>query len=230
MDVREAVYNRRSIRKFRDIPVPWDLVGRVADAGRIAPTAGNVQPCRFIVVRDEGKRKKIASAAAQQYWIEQAPVCIVIIADEEACRRFYQERGQRYAMQDAAMAAMQMQLTAHALGLGTTFVSAYDEEIIKDTLTIPDTVSVQGILPLGYPAEEPESQPRYQIENVVWLEKYDGRIADVDRVLWNFRIAEKATKYVKESFHDLKRVTRDSRQSLHKKVKDSAKKLLGKRK
>ena len=154
MDLAEALYNRQSIHKFLDLPVPWEFIGRIADAGRVAPTAGNLQPCRFIIVQDEAKRSAIADASAQQHWMEKAPVFIVIVTENNISRRFYNKRGDLYATQDAAMAAMQMQLMAHSLKLGCTFISAFDSDEIKKVTNVPENVMVQGVLIIGYPAEK----------------------------------------------------------------------------
>ena len=125
MDVFEAMRNRRSIRKYLDLPVEWDKVGTILEAGRLAPSAGNLQAWKFIVVRDDNKRKALADATQQQYWMEQAPVHIVVVGVHAKHERFFGERGKNfYSIQECAMAAMQMMLAAHSLGLGSCFVSA----------------------------------------------------------------------------------------------------------
>ena len=70
---------------------------------------------------------------------------------------------------------------------------------------------------------------RYRSDNVIWKERYDGRIADLDRVMWNFRVLERGVKYAKETFKDVKRVTKGERQRMHHKVKHHMKKMLGKK-
>ena len=120
MDVLEAIHTRRSVRKYLDKPVEWDKIGTILDAGRMAPTAGNLQPYRFIVVNDPGKIKLIAEACSQQYWIEGAPVLILIVIWLKKVKEFYGERGvDVYAVQDAAVAAQNMMLAAHSLGIGS---------------------------------------------------------------------------------------------------------------
>ena len=72
MDIIECIHTRRSVRKFLDIPVEWDKIAQIISAGRAAPSAGNLQNYRFIVVEDEDMRKQIADACLQQQWIGKA--------------------------------------------------------------------------------------------------------------------------------------------------------------
>ena len=83
MEVFECIRTRRSVRKFLQMPVEWDKVGAILDCGRYTPSAGNLQNWQFMVVIDPDKRKKIAEAAAQQYWMADAPIYIVICIKPE---------------------------------------------------------------------------------------------------------------------------------------------------
>ena len=78
MDVFECIRTRRSVRKYLPKQVEWDKVGMILDAGRYAPSAGNLQNWQFLVVIDEDKRKQIAEVSARQFWMAQAPIQIII--------------------------------------------------------------------------------------------------------------------------------------------------------
>src|SRR3972149_6163007 len=118
MNVFEAIATRRSIRKFTSQDIPMEILGLVLDAGRYAPSAGNIQNWRFVIVKNTDNRNKVAEAAMQQMWIASAPVVIVVCAETEKITQFYGIRGERlYAIQNCAAAIENMILTAHAIGL-----------------------------------------------------------------------------------------------------------------
>jgi nitroreductase len=217
MELFETMQNRRSIRKYLDLPVEWDKIGSIVEAGRIAPSAGNLQAWKFIVVRDLKKRKQIADACGQQYWMEHAPVYIVIVGVYDKHKRFFGERGKDlYVIQDCAMASMQMMLAAHSLGLGTCFISSFDEEKIGSTILIRGNARPMGVLTIGYPGEKPKMPLRFRLENIVYLETdaglayvqgyTPGRHVDFDSEISNFRYAEKGINYAKQAVSDINKV------------------------
>ncbi|MBN2454337.1 nitroreductase family protein [Candidatus Woesearchaeota archaeon] len=242
MEVLEALHTRRSIRKYLDVPVEWDKVGTILDAGRVAPSAGNLQSWRFVVVRNPEKKKQIADACLQQYWMEQAPVFIVIFAEMNKLENHYGIRGVRlYSIQSCSMAALQMMLAAHSLGLGTCYVSAFDENAMARIFNLPDSVRPQCIITIGYPDETPEAPLRFRLENIAWHEVWNpsnppvagtggsGRVVDPDYTVWNFRVAEKPVQFAKEAAKDIERVTRKRRQRLFSKLKEHGKKFAKKK-
>ena len=117
MEVFEAIRTRRSIRKYKDKPVPFDDIVTIMQAGKYAPSAGNLQNWKFIHVKTDEKREAIAKACMGQDWMEQAPVFIVVIAEPEKAERYYGTRGARlYTIQGCAAAIENMLLTDHSLG------------------------------------------------------------------------------------------------------------------
>ena len=130
MEALECIYTRRSIRKYLSQHVEWEKVGNILEAGRVAPSAGNLQNWRFIVVMDRGKREKIAELCLGQHWMSSAPVHIIICSQPGTCKRFYGTRGEKlYCIQNCAAVAENMLLAAHAQGLGGCWVSAFDEDM-----------------------------------------------------------------------------------------------------
>ena len=149
---------RRSVRAYKTEAVPEELLQQVLEAGRLAPSAVNKQPWRFLVVRDEGNRRALGAAYARE-WFWKAPVVIAVcILPAEAWSRPYD--GTNYAMVDGALAMDYMQLAATELGLGTCWIGAFDPEAMRDILGLPDGVSIVGMTPLGYPDVEPNPRPR----------------------------------------------------------------------
>ena len=152
----ELAEKRRSVRAYKPDEVPEDLLQTVLEAGRLAPSACNKQPWRFIVVRSETGRRALGAAYARE-WFWKAPVVIAVcILPKEAWVRSYD--GQNYAMVDGALAMDHLTLAAAELGLGTCWIGAFDPAAAREILNLPDGVEIVGLTPLGYP--DVESNPR----------------------------------------------------------------------
>ena len=118
MNTLDAINNRRSIRKYLDRPVEFEKITTILDATIKAPSAGNLQDWRFIIVTDKNLIKQIAGYSIDQYWIQTAPVLIVVCAVPEKHELYYGLRGKRlYNIQDCAAAINTMQLAAVELDL-----------------------------------------------------------------------------------------------------------------
>ncbi|MBX5329142.1 MAG: nitroreductase family protein [Candidatus Bathyarchaeota archaeon] len=173
MDVFEAIKGRRSIRAFESRDVPNELVEKLIDAARWAPSAGNVQPWEFVVVRKPEIKKLLAEAALNQSFIEEAPVVIVVCANENRSMQGYGIRGKiLYCIQDTAAAIQNIHLTAYSLGLGTCWVGAFKEEKAKEILKAPQGVRPVAIIPVGYSAETPSPRNRRPINQIVHYETF----------------------------------------------------------
>jgi nitroreductase len=152
MEVFEIIRKRRSIRLYEKKPVEKKKLHRILEAGRLAPSASNRQPWRFIVVTDDKVKEKLR-AAYDKEWFVSAPVIIIGCAvPEEAWMRI---DGQEYWMVDVAIAMQNMILTATELGLGTCWIADFsDEKAIQKALNLPSNIRVVAMTPLGHPAEE----------------------------------------------------------------------------
>jgi nitroreductase len=154
----ELAEARRSVRAYKAEAVPEDLLQQVLEAGRLAPSACNKQPWRFIVVREEVNRRALGAAYARE-WFWKAPVVLAVcILPQEAWVRAYD--GQNYAMVDGALAMDHMTLAAAEAGLGTCWIGAFDPAAVHDILGLPDGVQVVGMTPLGFPDVEPNPRAR----------------------------------------------------------------------
>ena len=173
MDVFEAIKGRRSIRAYRDMDVSQEIVEKLIEAARWAPSAGNIQPWEFIIVRNPETKRRLAEAALRQSFIEEAPVVIVVCADEERSARGYGTRGRTlYCIQDTAAAIQNIHLAAYALGLGTCWVGAFIEDEARKILNIPEGVRPVAIIPVGYPAESPSPRSRRPLKEIIHYERF----------------------------------------------------------
>ncbi len=172
MECFEAIFTRRSVRKFLKKDISNEIIKKLLEAGNAAPSAGNLQARDFIVVRDEETKLKLAIASLKQMFIAEAPVVIVVVANYPRSMRVYGERGRIYAEQDAAAAVQNILLAAHCMGLASVWVGAYDDEKVAEILGIPSYARPAAILPIGYPAEQPKAPSRYPIEELTHCESW----------------------------------------------------------
>ena len=167
MDVMEAIRTRRSIRNFLHRDVEEEKLRRVLEAGRLAPSARNVQEWKFLVVKDPLVRKRLAEAAKGQMFVADAPV--VIVACATICD-YVMACGQLAYPIDVAIAVDHMTLAAVEEGLGTCWLGAFYEDQVKEILGIPEKIRVVQMLALGYPEHVPEPRARKAFDEVVIFE------------------------------------------------------------
>ena len=171
MSVLDIIGRRRSVRKYKSDPIPEEVFLRVMEAARLAPSGKNSQPWKFIVVRDEERRNKLASASRNQTFMATAPVTIVACGYPE---RSYPKQGNYMKSWsiDVACAIDHLMLQATEEGLGTCWIGAFEEKEVKALLGVPEDVRVLALTPLGYPDEDPPSRGRRPLEEIVSYEKY----------------------------------------------------------
>lgn len=183
MNVLEAIRTRRSIRLFTDKPVEEDKLRLVLEAARLAPSAGNRQPWRFIVVLDPIVREEIkrvkekyrprpkpeAKLPSRRSPLDTAPVIIVGCAVPNESFP-----GTEFWKIDVAIALQNLVLAAHSLGLGTCWIGVHhEEEELKKILGAPEEIRIVAMVALGYPAEEKEPvTDRKPLEDIVYRNKW----------------------------------------------------------
>ncbi len=169
MDVLSLIKTRRSVRLFKKDPFPPELLTQLLEAGQAAPSAGNVQPWKFFVVRNREKQVQLSDAALGQTWILSAPVIVVVCADLARSRSSYGQRGgELYALQDTAAAIQNMLLTVTANGLAGCWVGAFREELAAQVMGV-DRQSMRpvALIPIGYPAETATAPHKRTLNEIV---------------------------------------------------------------
>lgn len=169
MDVSIALKERRSVRSYRDEPVEEEKLTKVLEAARVSPSAGNRQQWKFMVVKDTEKRKRLAEAACGQSFIAQAPVVLVACATEAEA---IMTCGQPAYTVDVSIAFAYMILQACELGLGTCWIGAFHEDEVKKILSVPESIRVVAMSPLGYSAHPISPRPRKSLAEIVCFEEY----------------------------------------------------------
>lgn len=151
MNVLEAIRMRRSVRAYASKPIPTDILDRLRQALRFAPSACNLQPWRFIFVFDPHIRQSLAQAAQEQLFIADAPLMVVGCGLPQQAYQTMGGSGNSVDI-DVAIALDHLTLTAVDEGMGTCWIGAFDEQKIKRLLSVPRQAKVVALMPVGYPA------------------------------------------------------------------------------
>jgi len=171
----DLVRKRRSIRKYKSDPVPEEKLKYVLEAARFAPSWGNRQCWKYIIVTDAALRKKIIERTSPppidarrptrpRDWAAQAPIIIVGCADPTKSGN---KEEKQYYLLDMGISMEHMMLAAAEQGLGTCWIGGgFDEAVVKETLGIPKEIRVVALTPLGYPDETTEPRPRNTLEEI----------------------------------------------------------------
>ncbi|MEM2529046.1 MAG: nitroreductase family protein [Ignisphaera sp.] len=161
--------SRRSIRRFKPTDVDANLIKRILDVARYAPSAGNRQPWIFIVVTDPEVKSRLAKIHRWAYPLENAPVGIVVACNREVSPESYQV--------DCTCATMYIMFAAHALGLGTVWLQTLRNiEDVQKILDLPSNYIPVAMLAVGYPDEQPVARSRKELKDIAFLNRYGTTI------------------------------------------------------
>lgn len=170
MDFLTIANTRYSCRSYKSDPVENEKLMKILEAGRVAPSAVNFQPWRFIVIKEDTNLQKICSTYKRE-WLRSAPVIIVVCGDHS--KSWKRNDGKDHCDIDIAITVDHMTLQAAELGLGTCWVCNFDATKCSELLELPENLEPIVILPLGYPAENQDTirhRQRKALEAVVHWE------------------------------------------------------------
>jgi len=217
METQEAINARRSIRRYIDRPVEFEKITTILNAAIKAPSAGNLQGWRYILVTDRKLIKEVAGYSIEQYWIQNAPILIIVCAIPEKHEMYYGLRGKRlYNIQDCAASIENILLSATDLGLGSCWIGAFEEEKLRTLFSIPISVRPQAIVTLGYADEIPKDRQLTPIENNVYFNRYGIKVEKLHVILRDYSVewqkqkenishnTNRHLKRLKEEWHRIK--------------------------
>ena len=168
MNVLEAIRTRRSVRKYKPEEIPEEDLKEILTAAQLAPSAGNRQPWRFVVVRDPETKKKMGEAARGQTWISDAGVIVAALAMPRDSPEIYP----RWVERDVMTAVEHMVLAAWSLGYGTCWIGAFYEDKVKELLGVPEGMTVINLLPIGVPDQKPEARGRKPLKELFHEDRF----------------------------------------------------------
>lgn len=164
MDILEAIYTRRSIRKFTNEPISDEDLEKILRAGFQAPSAHNFQPWEFVIIRDKGTFEEISKIHTYAKMLPQADICIIVCGDEKK----QPETG--FMIEDCSAAIQNILLAAHGLGLGAVWCGIYPKtqliNDIKKICSLPKHITPVGMVVLGHKGEEKAPANRYDATKI----------------------------------------------------------------
>jgi len=164
MVIEELFEKRKSIRKFTGEPIKEDQVKLIMEAAQIAPSASNMQPYKFIVIRNDDYKKELRKKKAfAQRFIEKAAIIFVVLGDKE--REYW------YKV-DIGIAVQHMVLQATELGLGSCWIGAIDRDVFRDLLKIPNEWTIVALLAVGVPDQDPPARQRKSLDELFVKDSY----------------------------------------------------------
>jgi nitroreductase len=149
MDAYKTIISKRDTRAFLETPVPDEMLHRILQAGRMAGSSKNVQPCRFIVIDDAAVKAEVAKCGDFAAWIPTAPLLIAVAVSAQSTRGEY----------DAGRSSQNMMLAAWADGVSSCPVSMHHVDCARAALGLPDDFHVSIVLGFGYPAKAQKHVP-----------------------------------------------------------------------
>ncbi|MEA3558165.1 MAG: nitroreductase family protein [Candidatus Thermoplasmatota archaeon] len=170
--ILEVIKGRRSIRSYKDGEVPRGMLMKILEAGRWAPTPSNVQSWRFIVVQEAKQLGSIKDLSPG--FPREASAAIMVCSDQGDMQDFGEASRPILAAEEAAMAAQNMLLMAHCLGLGSCPVASFSRTGIRALLELPDHIRPILMVALGFSAEHPDPPRRKELSRITFWERYGG--------------------------------------------------------
>lgn len=167
----DLIEKRKSIRSYKPQHVEEEKLNYILQAFRKAPSAKNLQPWKLIIVKNKKKISDLSIACNNQTFLSEAPILIVACAKEDEAYGVMGGYMNSYPV-DIALALEHLILAATEKGLGTCWIGAFKEKLVKDLLDVPDNVRVVAITPVGYPATEGRTRGRKPISKIVCYDKY----------------------------------------------------------
>ena len=177
-DAIENIMTRVSVRAYTDRMVEDDKIETMIRAAMAAPSAGNKQPWRFVVIKDKEILKAVASNMHTMTMADKAPVAVVVCGDMNDT---FPGDGLDYWVEDASAATENLLLAAHSMGLGAVWCGVYPMKdrvaFIQSLLKLPDNIVPLNVVPVGYPAEQPEVKDKWKPGNIHY-DTWDNVAAD----------------------------------------------------
>lgn len=176
MNFNKLVKKRASIRRYSSKKPPIEKITEAIVTANLAPSAGNLPVIRYTIVEDSETISKIADGCRQP-WIKKAPFIVVICSDPTQTKRAYEERANMYIKQHVGAAIQNFLLKITDMKLASCWVGAFSDVTVANAINIPDGVTVEAVLPVGYqhPYDKSKQRPKPTLDNRVYFEKYKNK-------------------------------------------------------
>lgn len=178
LDVWDAIRGRRSVRKYKTNQIEDEIIKKILEAGRWAPSGSNMQMWgtrKFVVVKDKKTLDMIRKVSPG--YLGTTPLAILVCSDRKVAYEKCGKLGRDYVtIADCAMAVENMMLMAYSLGLGACPVKSFSSAAVKHILEIPEDVEPELMVVIGYPSKKPSTPPKIALEEITYLDKYGDKL------------------------------------------------------
>ncbi|OFI05800.1 5,6-dimethylbenzimidazole synthase [Clostridium acetireducens DSM 10703] len=185
MQFYDVIENRKSIRNFTENPIPKEKIDKMVTAAMMSPSWKNKTSYKFIIVSDEQKRNELADTIMNNTGeaansIRQAPITTVVVADPKLSGTIDQKE---YYLVDSAIAMEHFMLSATAEGYGTCWIGAFDENKVKNILSVPNNFKVIGMTPVGETNENKAHNPKKDVRDYVFINNWNNAYTENKEML-----------------------------------------------
>lgn len=176
MELQKVLEKRASVRRFSPKNVKEEDIIEAIEAANLAPSPGNVQILKYILVRDEGLKEEIAECCCQDF-VKTAQVIVVVCSDSTQVKRLYDIRAEKYIKHHVGAAVENFLLKIVDLGLASCWVGAFASNL-KNILRIPDDIKPEVVLPIGYEAVgvHTSQKRKYSLNRRVFFDRYKNKL------------------------------------------------------
>ena len=164
-----CIKKRYSVRKFQNKPIEQEKLDVILEAARLAPSASNKQTWKFVVIKDNEKRKQLTEICRGQKFVSEAPITIAICNTN---LDYVMTCGMNAPVIDGTIAAEHIVLQATELGLGTCWIGSFYHDKMAELINLPKDYIIVGLLPVGYPDDEKGNRDLKSIEEVVSYDSF----------------------------------------------------------
>jgi nitroreductase len=178
-DVMETILTRRSIRRYQEKEIPEDILNKILEAARWAPSWANTQPWEIVVVKDQSIKEQIQATVSSRnpssLAIVNAPVLLVVCGQIKKSGFYFDTFPTKFGdwfMYDLGLATENLCLAAHDSGLGTVIVGLFDHDRVGEAVKLPADHEVLVLIPLGYPDQEPKPPKRKEKDEFVHYDTF----------------------------------------------------------
>ena len=216
METYEMLMKRRSVRNFKDQPIPQEMIDKLMDAANNAPTGGNIQPISIILVQESSNRQKLAELVGNQPWVRNAPLSMIFCLDFQRVKRWAELNGTEFkgeqafshfliAYADLMCASQTVTILAESFGLGSVYVGTIQSNVdnARQAFAIPQHVLPLIVLTLGYPKSVPTHIPKLERDVIVHKEQYHPMNDEEIKQAFDAKygdFAVKAEEYLEKAF------------------------------
>ena len=165
MECIEQILTRRSIRKYKDEPVSEEVMNNILEAGRLSPSATNIQPWHFVVARDQKEKEAFSFGRFNRFAWDAYFVVLGLYKPSEVII-------EKLSLIDVTMALQNMVVAACIQGVGSCWMGAFDERKLKDALKLPADSRIVGAVAFGIPDENPSQPVKKQLTEIVHFDKW----------------------------------------------------------